>query len=140
MTALSLVAIKAISITGLFILSIIGGILPYFLQRNLANSARYLSWCNSFAGGVFFGAGMLHLFADSQSGLALGIQTSTLKVADILVAIVAHKLLAAFSLSVSVIVSKPGITFFRLFLVVQQEMLPLQFYKALPVEPFYMYQ
>ncbi|KYR00571.1 zinc/iron permease [Tieghemostelium lacteum] len=48
--------------------SFASGIIPYFF-RNINNASRYLSLCNTFAGGVFFGAGLLHLFADANSEL-----------------------------------------------------------------------
>ncbi|KAF2073300.1 hypothetical protein CYY_005399 [Polysphondylium violaceum] len=60
--------LKIISTVTLFVMSMAGGIAPFFM-KNLKNSKRYLSWSNSFSGGVFLGAGMLHLFADSSEDM-----------------------------------------------------------------------
>ncbi|EGC35174.1 hypothetical protein DICPUDRAFT_152527 [Dictyostelium purpureum] len=62
---ISVLQLKIISTTVLFVMSLLGGIAPYWM-KNLKNSARYLSWSNAFGGGVFFGAGMLHLFATAD--------------------------------------------------------------------------
>eukprot|EP01132_Coremiostelium_polycephalum_P011566 gene11566-14168_t len=127
---ISILALKIISTIALFIMSVGGGIAPYFF-KNLKESNRYLSWSNAFSGGIFFGAGLLHLFADATEdmqeyiekhlavlpfllvialsihslfeGLAMGIQTTELHVIDILIAIFAHKILAAFALGVSIV-------------------------------------
>ncbi|EFA82691.1 zinc/iron permease [Heterostelium album PN500] len=68
---LSTLDIKLISICSLFTFSLIFGLIPYFIKRrkNQSKTNVVLSFCNSFSGGVFFGAGMLHLFADSTLGL-----------------------------------------------------------------------
>lgn len=53
-------AMAVVAATGL-----VGGLLPVRLHRLTAGD-RWLSWGNAFSGGVFLGAGLMHLLPDSR--------------------------------------------------------------------------
>ncbi len=59
-----MIAIAIVAATGL-----VGGLLPSRLHR-LTGGERWLSWGNAFSGGVFLGAGLMHLLPDSRATFA----------------------------------------------------------------------
>ena len=54
-------ALKVIVTGAIFALTVLASLLPYKFRA----SKRFLSVCNVFAGGIFLGAGLCHLLADS---------------------------------------------------------------------------
>jgi len=61
---MSILLFKIISIIVIFIAAFIGGIIPARV-RPTVSGLRKLSLGNAFSGGVFLGAGLLHMLADS---------------------------------------------------------------------------
>ena len=53
--------IKIISIPSLFLLCFLFGIFPYIIKKCRMNNS-FLSYANTFSGGLFFGIGIFHLF------------------------------------------------------------------------------
>ncbi len=67
---MNLLLFKYIAITGIFLTGIIGGL----SARKVAESAQselLFSVGNSFAGGVFLGAGLIHMLPDAQSAFSI---------------------------------------------------------------------
>jgi len=64
----SLLSLKALSALGIIAVGLIGGSIP-ILARRLENSRRMFSLGNAFAGGIFVGAGLIHLLPDGTSKL-----------------------------------------------------------------------
>lgn len=58
---------KVIAFFTIFLVGISGGLFARFLSRN-TKSEFYFSMGNSFAGGVFLGAGLIHMLPDAQQG------------------------------------------------------------------------
>ena len=61
--------LKIISITSLFLLCFIFGILPYAIKSCRMNDA-FLSFANTFSGGLFFGIGQFHLLNEGVEKLS----------------------------------------------------------------------
>ena len=61
--------LKIISIPSLFALCFIFGIFPYTIQRCRMNES-FLSYANTFSGGLFFGIGQFHLLAEGVEKLS----------------------------------------------------------------------
>ena len=60
--------LKLISIPSLFLLCFIFGILPYAIKKCRMNES-FLSYANTFSGGLFFGIGQFHLLAEGVEKL-----------------------------------------------------------------------
>ena len=65
---LSLLAIKALAVVAILAVGLIGGIIPILATRHSA-SHRFLSLSNALAGGIFLGAGFLHLLPEAAEAL-----------------------------------------------------------------------
>jgi hypothetical protein len=65
---LSLLTIKVLSAIAILAVGLIGGAIPIVAGR-YANSRRFFSLGNAFAGGVFLGAGLIHLLPDGNDKL-----------------------------------------------------------------------
>ena len=61
--------LKLISIPSLFLLCFIFGILPYAIKKCRMNES-FLSYANTFSGGLFFGIGQFHLLAEGVEKLS----------------------------------------------------------------------
>lgn len=66
--SLSLLGIKVLAVVAILAVGIIGGIIPILVTRHRA-SRRFLSLSNAFAGGIFLGAGFLHLLPEAGEAL-----------------------------------------------------------------------
>ena len=64
----SLLAIKTLATIAILAVAIIGGIIPLLMTRHHA-SHRFFSLGNSFAGGIFLGAGFIHLLPEAAESL-----------------------------------------------------------------------
>ena len=60
--------LKIISIPSLFLLCFVFGIIPYVISRCRMNES-FLSYANTFSGGLFFGIGEFHLLAEGTEKL-----------------------------------------------------------------------
>ena len=60
--------VKIISIPSLFLLCFIFGIIPYVVSKCRMNES-FLSYANTFSGGLFFGIGEFHLLAEGSEKL-----------------------------------------------------------------------
>jgi len=67
-TNFDLFTIKVLSAVAIFVVGIIGGAVPIVAGR-FQNSRRFFSLGNAFAGGVFLGAGLIHLLPDGVDKL-----------------------------------------------------------------------
>ena len=65
---LSLLAIKALAVVAILAVGLIGGIIPILATRH-STSHRFLSLSNALAGGIFLGAGFLHLLPEAAEAL-----------------------------------------------------------------------
>ena len=65
----SLLAIKVVAAVVILVVGVVGGVIPLLAARHHA-SRRFLSLGNSLAGGIFLGAGFIHLLP--EAGAALG--------------------------------------------------------------------
>ena len=65
----SLLAIKIVAAVVILVVGVVGGVIPLLAARHHA-SRRFLSLGNSLAGGIFLGAGFIHLLP--EAGAALG--------------------------------------------------------------------
>ena len=65
----SILILKLISIPSLFLLCFIFGILPYAIKKCRMNES-FLSYANTFSGGLFFGIGQFHLLAEGVEKLS----------------------------------------------------------------------
>lgn len=61
--------IKIISIPSLFLLCFLFGIFPYIIKKCRMNNA-FLSYANTFSGGLFFGIGIFHLLSEGVEKLS----------------------------------------------------------------------
>ena len=61
--------IKIISIPSLFLLCFLFGIFPYIIKKCRMNNS-FLSYANTFSGGLFFGIGIFHLFSEGVEKLS----------------------------------------------------------------------
>ena len=61
--------IKIISIPSLFLLCFLFGIFPYIIKKCRMNNS-FLSYANTFSGGLFFGIGIFHLFPEGVEKLS----------------------------------------------------------------------
>ena len=61
--------LKIISVPSLFLLCFIFGIFPYVIKRCRMNES-FLSYANTFSGGLFFGIGEFHLLAEAVEKLS----------------------------------------------------------------------
>ena len=61
--------IKIISIPSLFLLCFLFGIFPYMIKKCRMNNS-FLSYANTFSGGLFFGIGIFHLFSEGVEKLS----------------------------------------------------------------------
>ena len=61
--------IKIISLPFLFLLCFSFGILPYIIKKSRTNNS-FLSYANTFSGGLFFGIGEFHLLAEGVEKLS----------------------------------------------------------------------
>lgn len=65
---MSLLTIKLISALAIIAVGLMGGVIP-IVARRLEHSRRLFSLGNAFAGGVFLGAGLIHLLPDGAEKL-----------------------------------------------------------------------
>jgi len=65
---LSLLTIKSLSALAIIAVGLFGGMIPIVASR-FENSRRFFSLGNAFAGGIFLGAGLLHLLPDGAEKL-----------------------------------------------------------------------
>ena len=65
---MDLLTIKVLSAFAIIAVGLIGGGIPIVAQR-FENSRRFFSLGNAFAGGVFLGAGFIHLLPDGAEKL-----------------------------------------------------------------------
>ena len=65
---MSVFAIKVLAVVAILAVGIAGGVIPILAAR-YATSRRYLSLCNALAGGIFLGAGFLHLLPEADEAL-----------------------------------------------------------------------
>ncbi len=65
---MSLVTIKLISALAIIAVGLMGGMIP-IVARRFEHSRRFFSLGNAFAGGVFLGAGFIHLLPDGAENL-----------------------------------------------------------------------
>jgi zinc transporter 1/2/3 len=65
---MSLLAVKGLAILAIIAVGLIGGAIPMRAARR-ESSARFFSLGNAFAGGIFLGAGFLHLLPDGATNL-----------------------------------------------------------------------
>ena len=65
---MSLLTIKVISALAIIAVGLVGGLIPIVAQR-LEGGRRFFSLGNAFAGGVFLGAGFIHLLPDGVEKL-----------------------------------------------------------------------
>jgi zinc transporter ZupT len=63
-----LMTVKWIAIVSLFVMAMVGGILP-LKMREMKGAALFLSLGNMFSGGVFLGGGLMHLLPESAENL-----------------------------------------------------------------------
>jgi len=63
------IELKLVSSLVIFVTGLIGGLLPLRLDES-ARSRRLLAIGNGFAGGIFLGAGLIHMLADAQEKLS----------------------------------------------------------------------
>ena len=61
--------IKIISIPSLFLLCFLFGIFPYMIKKCRTNNS-FLSYANTFSGGLFFGIGIFHLLSEGVEKLS----------------------------------------------------------------------
>ena len=61
--------IKIISIPSLFLLCFLFGIFPYIIKKCRMNNS-FLSYANTFSGGLFFGIGIFHLLSEGVEKLS----------------------------------------------------------------------
>ena len=61
--------LKLLSIPSLFFLCFIFGIFPYIIKKCRMNDA-FLSYANTFSGGLFFGIGQFHLLSEGAEKLS----------------------------------------------------------------------
>lgn len=80
---MSLLTIKILSAMAIIIVGLIGGTIPIVASR-FENSRRFFSLGNAFAGGVFLGAGLIHLLPDGTRKLAT---VSTFPIGGLLAAV-----------------------------------------------------
>lgn len=66
---MQIVELKLISSVVIFVSGLIGGLLPLRLDDS-ERSRRLLSLGNGFSGGIFLGAGLIHMLGDAQRGFA----------------------------------------------------------------------
>ena len=66
---MDLLTLKILSAFAIIAVGLIGGAIPIVAQR-FENSRRFFSLGNAFAGGVFLGAGFIHLLPDGAEKLA----------------------------------------------------------------------
>ena len=66
--SMSLVAIKTIAALAILAIGIVGGVIPLLAARIQA-SRRFLSLGNALAGGIFLGAGFIHLLPEAAHAL-----------------------------------------------------------------------
>lgn len=65
---MNLLTVKLLSGVLILIIGLVGGAIPIFARR-FRDSRRFFSLGNSFAGGVFLGAGLIHLLPDGTKAL-----------------------------------------------------------------------
>ena len=65
---MSLLTIKALSAVAIIVVRLVGGMIPIVAGR-FDESRRFFSLGNAFAGGVFLGAGLIHLLPDGTEKL-----------------------------------------------------------------------
>ena len=66
---MDIVTVKIVSFVGILAIAIIGGSIP-LLSAKYANSERFFSLGNAFAGGLFLGVGFIHLLPESMAMLS----------------------------------------------------------------------
>ncbi len=64
----SLFAIKVVAALAILVMGIIGGIIPLLVARH-DTSRRFMSMGNALAGGIFLGAGFMHLLPEAGEAL-----------------------------------------------------------------------
>ena len=62
---MSLLAIKFIAFVAILVVGLVGGAIPFLAARN-HGSHRFFSLGNSLAGGIFLGAGFIHLLPEAS--------------------------------------------------------------------------
>lgn len=67
---MDIVTVKVISFVAILAIAIIGGSIP-LLSAKFANSERFFSLGNAFAGGLFLGVGFIHLLPESMEMLSV---------------------------------------------------------------------
>ena len=65
---MSLIAVKFVAGLTILAMGILGGLIPVLATRYLT-SRRFLSLGNALAGGIFLGAGFLHLLPEASEAL-----------------------------------------------------------------------
>ena len=65
---MSLLTVKLLSVLAILAIGLIGGAIP-IIAGKYENSRRFFSLGNAFAGGVFLGAGLIHLMPDGAEKL-----------------------------------------------------------------------
>ena len=65
---MSLIAIKVVAAVAIFAVGVLGGVIPFLATRHHA-SHRFFSLGNSLAGGIFLGAGFIHLMPEASEVL-----------------------------------------------------------------------
>ena len=66
---MSIAAFKTVAFVAVFLTGLAGGIVSIRLAA-AAGARRWFSWGNAFSGGVFLGAGLIHVLPDSFDGFA----------------------------------------------------------------------
>ncbi|NQT11589.1 MAG: ZIP family metal transporter [Planctomycetes bacterium] len=64
---MEVIAFKAIALVSILVIGLVGGFLSVWLASS-KKSDRLFSLGNAFAGGIFLGAGMIHMLPDAQNG------------------------------------------------------------------------
>ena len=65
---MSLLTVKLLSGILILVIGLVGGVIPIIVGR-FQNSRRFFSLGNAFAGGIFLGAGLIHLLPDGAEHL-----------------------------------------------------------------------
>ena len=65
---MSLLEIKVIAVLAIIVVGVVGGVIPILASRH-GTSHRFLSLGNALAGGVFLGAGFIHLLPEAVEAL-----------------------------------------------------------------------
>ena len=61
---MDLLALKVVAIVAIFLTGVAGGLLPHQIEKS-RHGQLYLSLGSALAGGVFLGAGLIHMLPDA---------------------------------------------------------------------------